>query len=184
MTPTAYTVIVGLVAVERLVELVIARRNMRHQLDRGGIEYGAGHYPAMVLAHTALLVGCVVETWLLDRTDRPFIPLLGFPMIAVLICSQALRYWVVATLGRRWTTRVIVVPGDSRVETGPYRFLSHPNYLAVVAEGVALPLIYSNWITAIVFSLANAVLLATRIRIENTALRAISSKQQAASNDH
>ena len=96
-------------------------------------------------------------------------------MIGVLILSQGVRYWVVMTLGRRWTTRVLVVPGDTRIETGPYRFLNHPNYVAVVAEGMALPLIYSNWITAAIFSAANAVLLATRVRIENKALRRLSS---------
>ncbi|MFV1979994.1 MAG: hypothetical protein ACC655_02480, partial [Rhodothermia bacterium] len=91
VTPVAYSVIVGLVALERLFELVIARRNMRHQLDRGGIEYGAGHYPLMVLLHSALLLGSLAETWLMDRL---FIPSLGFSMIGVLILSQALRYWV------------------------------------------------------------------------------------------
>ncbi len=168
MTPAVYSVIVGIVVLERLFELVLARRNVHHQLDRGGIEYGAGHYPVMVLLHSALLLGCLTETWFLDR---PFIPGLAFPMIGVLILSQALRYWVVVTLGRRWTIRVIVVPGDVRVRTGPYRFLPHPNYLAVVAEGIALPLIHSNWITAIVFSVANALLLTTRIKIEDVALR-------------
>ena len=172
VTPIGYTVIVALVVVERLVELILARRNTRYQLDRGGIEHGAGHYPVMVLLHSALLVGCLAETWFLDR---PFIPALGFPMIGMLILSQVVRYWVVMTLGQRWTTRVIVVPGDTRIETGPYRFLNHPNYVAVVAEGMALPLIYSNWITAAIFSAANAVLLATRVRIENKALRRLSS---------
>ena len=167
VTPVVYTIIVGLVAAERLFELVIATRNLRHQKDRGGIEYGAGHYPVMVVLHTAFLIGCLAETWLMDRA---FSPSLGFSMIAVLVLSQGLRYWVVATLGHRWTTRVIVVPGDTRIATGPYRFLSHPNYLAVVAEGIALPLIYSNWITAAAFSIANALLLTVRIRIENRAL--------------
>lgn len=167
VTPTGYTVIVGIVVFERLVELVLTRRNMRHQLERGGVEYGAGHYPVMVLLHTALLTGCLAETWFLDR---PFIPGLGFPMIGMLILSQAVRYWVVITLGRRWTTRVIVVRGDKRIETGPYRFLNHPNYVAVVVEGIALPLIHSNWITAVVFTAANALLLTTRVTIENKAI--------------
>jgi len=168
VTPAVYSVIVGLVALERLFELVISRRNVRHQLARGGIEYGAGHYPVIVLLQSALLLGCLTETWFMARH---FVPSLGYSMIGVLIFSQALRYWVVVTLGRQWTTRVIVVPGDVRVMTGPYRFLSHPNYLAVVAEGIALPLIHSNWITASVFSVANALVLATRIRVENSALR-------------
>jgi methyltransferase len=131
------------------------------------MEYGAGHYPIMVALHTALLIGCVTESWLLDR---PFVPALGYPMIALALLAQFTRYWVIRTLGGRWTTRVIVVPGTVRVKTGPYRFLRHPNYLAVVVEGIALPLVHSNWITAVVFTVANAALLSVRIRCEDRAL--------------
>lgn len=170
MTQLAYTLLVALVAAERLVELSIASRNRSIQLARGGIEYGAEHYPIMVALHTALLIGCVAETWLLDR---PFLPWLGIPMLGTLILAQSLRYWVVATLGRRWTTRVVIVPGDERIDAGPFRFLSHPNYAAVVVEGLALPLVHSNWLTATVFTVANALLLRRRIRIEDEALRAM-----------
>jgi methyltransferase len=170
VTPTFYTVIIGLVIVERLIELTISRRNERIQLERGGIEYGASHYLPMVAIHTAFLAGCISETWVMERV---FIPGLGFPMIVVLIMAQAMRYWVVMTLGRCWTVRVIVVPGDKRIETGPYQFLRHPNYVAVFAEGIALPLIHSNWITAIVFGAANIVWLTVRIRAENRALKLI-----------
>jgi methyltransferase len=168
VTQSIYTVLVGLVAVERLFELAIARRNMQHQLERGGVEYGGGHYPFMVVLHTGLLLGCVAETWM---APRPFVPLIGIPMFVVVVLSQMLRYWVVSTLGRQWTTRVVVVPGDRRVRSGPFKWFGHPNYVAVVAEGIALPMVHTNWITATVFSIANAFLLARRIRIENEALR-------------
>ena len=121
----------------------------------------------MVTIHTALLVGCVVEVWALHR---PFIPWLGWPMLAVAALSQVLRWWCVTTLGRRWNTRVIVVPNAALVRQGPYRWLHHPNYVAVVAEGLALPLVHTAWLTAAVFSLANALLLTVRIRTENSAL--------------
>jgi len=168
VTPLTYTMVVGAVALERLFELWLARRNTVHQMAAGGTEYGSRHYPAMVMLHTGFLAGCVAEVWLAGHI---FIPTLGYTMFAILITAQAIRYWVVTTLGRQWTTRVIVVPGAQRIRTGPYRFLSHPNYVAVVGEGIALPLIYGNWITAAVFFVANGILLTIRIRCENRALR-------------
>jgi methyltransferase len=110
----------------------------------------------------------VAEVWLLDR---PFLWWLGWPMLALVLASQALRWWCIATLGRQWNTRVIVVPGLPLVRSGPYRWFSHPNYVAVVVEGVALPLVHTAWVTALVFTLANAVLLTVRIRVEESALQ-------------
>lgn len=162
-----FTVLVGAVALERLAELVVAQRNARWAFARGGRETGAGHYPVMVLLHTGLLVGCLAEVWL---ADRPFVPALGWPMLALALGSQALRWWCIATLGPRWNTRVIVVPGLPLVARGPYRWLRHPNYVAVVVEGFALPLVHSAWLTAAVFTAANAALLTVRIRTENRAL--------------
>ena len=128
------------------------------------------HYPAMVALHTGLLAGCLIEVIALHR---PFIPALGWPMLAIVLAAQGLRWWCIATLGRQWNTRVIVIPGASRVADGPYRFMSHPNYVAVVAEGIALPLVHTAWITAIVFSVLNAALLRTRIKVENAALASL-----------
>ncbi len=162
-----FTVLVGAVALERLAELVVAQRNARWAFARGGRETGAGHYPVMVLLHTGLLVGCLAEVWL---ADRPFVPALGWPMLALALGSQVLRWWCIATLGPRWNTRVIVVPGLPLVARGPYRWLRHPNYVAVVVEGFALPLVHSAWLTAAVFTAANAALLTVRIRTENRAL--------------
>ena len=101
---------------------------------------------------------------------RPFLPWLGWPMLAVLLAAQGLRWWCITTLGPQWNTRGVVVPGVPRVTKGPYRVLSHPNYVAVVAEGVALPLVHTAWLTALAFTVLNAALLARRIDVENAAL--------------
>jgi methyltransferase len=162
-----FTVVVLLVGLERLVELVVSKRNAAWSLDRGGVETGRGHYPAMVLLHTGLLVGMLVEAWL----RRPEVPeAWAWSMLVLVVGSQALRWWCIATLGRHWNTRVIVVPGAPLVRSGPYRLLPHPNYVAVVVEGLALPLVHLAWVTAVVFTLANAVLLGVRLRVENAAL--------------
>ena len=163
----AFTVLVGLVGLERLAELVVSKRNAAWSLERGGRETGQGHFPAMVLLHTGLLVGALVEAWV----RQPDVPsALAWSMLAVVVLTQGLRWWCIATLGRRWNTRVIVVPGLPPVTGGPYRFLSHPNYVAVVLEGIALPLVHAAWVTSLVFTVLNAALLTVRIRTENAAL--------------
>ncbi|WP_340375453.1 isoprenylcysteine carboxylmethyltransferase family protein [Streptomyces sp. SS7] len=162
-----YALVLLAVAAERLAELLVARRNAALTLARAGVEHGRGHYPVMVALHTGLLVCCLLEPAL---AGRPFLPALGWPMLALAVLAQGLRWWCVTTLGPFWNTRVIVVPGARLVAAGPYRFLRHPNYLAVVVEIAALPLVHSAWLTAAVFSLANAALLTVRVRCENTAL--------------
>lgn len=162
-----YALLIAAVAAERIAELVVSQRNLAWSRARGGVEFGARHYPAMVVLHTGLLVGCVVEVYALHR---PFVGWLGWPMLAVVIAAQGLRWWCIATLGRQWNTRVVVVPGARRVTGGPYRFIPHPNYVAVVAEGIALPLVHGAWLTAAVFTVLNAALLSTRISTENAAL--------------
>ena len=163
----AFTVLVGLVGVERLAELVVSRRNAAWSMARGGRESGRGHYPVMVALHTGFLAAMLVEAW----TRRPDVPAgLAWTMLALAVVSQALRWWCIATLGHRWNTRVIVVPDLPPVTGGPYRLLRHPNYVAVVVEGIALPLVHAAWITALVFTVANAVLLTVRIRTEDAAL--------------
>jgi methyltransferase len=119
-----YTLLVAAVAVMRLVELSVARRHLRWARERGGVETGAGHYPVMVALHSGLLVGCLAEVWL---AGRPFIPALGWPMLALLVGAHALRWWCIGTLGAQWNTRVIRVPGMPLVTGGPYRWLQHPN---------------------------------------------------------
>ncbi|MDG5805732.1 isoprenylcysteine carboxylmethyltransferase family protein [Streptomyces ossamyceticus] len=162
-----FTVLVLAVGLERVAELVVSRRNAALSFARGGVEAGRGHYPFMVVLHTGLLVGAIVEVWL-RRPDT--VAVLTWIMLALVAASQALRWWCINTLGRQWNTRVIVVPGTARVADGPYRWIPHPNYVAVVAEGVALPLVHSAWVTAIAFTTLNGFLLATRIRTEDAAL--------------
>jgi methyltransferase len=163
----AYGLLLGVVCIERCAELALSKRHAEALLARGGLERGKGHYPPMVALHTALLLGCALEPWLLRRS---FAPALGIPMLALALGAQALRWWSIATLGVHWNTRVIVMPGAQRSRRGPYRLFPHPNYVAVVVEGIALPLIHSAWITASVFTLANALLLSVRIRTEDAAL--------------
>ena len=170
---TAFTVLVALVALERLAELVVSNRNAAWSFARGGRETGQGHYRFMVVLHSGFLVAMLVEAWV-RRPEVP--PTLAWTMLALVVASQALRWWCIATLGRRWNTRVIIVPGLPPVAKGPYRFLSHPNYVAVVVEGIALPLVHGAWVTALVFTVANAALLAVRIRVENAALRTLPGK--------
>jgi methyltransferase len=162
-----YLLLLALVAAERVAELATARRNAAWSSARGGREYGRGHYPAMVALHTALLLGCAVEPW---AAGRPFVPVLGWTALAVAVAAQGLRWWCVGTLGPHWNTRVIVVPGLPLVAAGPYRLLRHPNYVAVVAEGVALPLVHTAWVTAAGFTVLNLALLGVRIRCEEAAL--------------
>jgi methyltransferase len=164
---TGFAILILLVGGERIAEVLVSKRHVAISVARGGKEFGSAHYPAMVTLHTALLVGALVEVWLLHR---PFVPWLGWPMLAVVVAAQALRWWCIATLGSRWTTRVMVVPGDTLVRTGPYRRLRHPNYVAVVAEGLALPLVHTAWLTAAAFTVLNAWLLTVRLRAENAAL--------------
>ena len=155
-------IIVGLVALERLAELVYARRNTAALLRAGAQEIGRGHYPLIVLLHA----GWLAAVYLAAAPDAP--PVWGW--IALFLLLQSARYWVIATLGGYWTTRIIAVPNAPLVKRGPYRFLRHPNYVVVVAEIAILPLAFREIAVALVFSLLNAALLAWRIRIENAAL--------------
>jgi methyltransferase len=163
-----YVALVAATALERVAELVVSARNARWAFERGGVEHGRAHFPVMVALHTGLLVACVAEAWL---ADRPFLPWLGWPMLVLVVASQALRWWCVRTLGPRWNTRVVVVPGMPLVVRGPYARWRHPNYVAVVLEGIALPLVHTCWVTAIAFTVLNAVLLlGARIPVEERAL--------------
>lgn len=164
-----YYILILAVGVERLIELVVSKRNAKWAFANGGKEFGRNHYPVMVVLHAGLLIGCVVEVWALDR---PFLPWLGWPMLVIAVACQALRWWCITTLGKRWNTLVIVLPDQPLVNRGPYKYkwLHHPNYLVVVVEGIALPLVHTAWITAICFTVANALLLTLRIRVENEAL--------------
>ena len=167
VTRGLYLGLILLVVFQRSTELRLAKRNERLARAAGAVEAGAGHYPWMVAIHTLFLISCVAEVWLLER---PFAPAAAGAMLLLLGAATALRYWAIASLGERWTTRILVRPGVPLVTGGPYRWLAHPNYLAVVIEIAALPLVHGAWLTAVVFSVANAALLTVRIRTENAAL--------------
>jgi len=167
MVTVAYLALLAAVGIERLFELWLSRRNARRALARGGIECDAGHYRLMKALHLTFLVSCAAEVVLLRRAFHPW---LAAAMLAAAALAQALRYWSIWSLGDRWNVRVIVVPGDPVITRGPYRLVRHPNYAAVAIEGVALPMIHTAWLTALCFTLANAVLLAVRIGCEERAL--------------
>lgn len=154
--------IVGLVALERLGELVLSHYHTKALLREGGVERGRRHYPLIVALHTAWLIA----VYLAATPDAP--PLWGW--IALYLVLQIARYWVIASLGRYWTTRIITVPKAPLMERGPYRFLRHPNYAVIVGEIAVLPLAFGEASVAVVFSVLNAALLAWRIRAENRAL--------------
>jgi len=166
----AFTLLIVLVAVERLVELRVSKRNLAWSFAQGGVEFGRSHYPFMVALHVFLLAGSLVEVWV---WQKPLVAALSWTMLAVVVAAQGLRWWCITTLGKRWNTLVVIVPGLPRVTSGPYRFLSHPNYVAVVIEGIALPLVGFAWVTALVFTVLNLPLLYVRLRIENQALQTL-----------
>ncbi len=162
MTVLGWTLI-AYVVIERLVELVIDRRNRRMLLAKGAHEVGADHYPAMVAMHVSWLASVVA--WAI------FGNVVFVPLLAVLYgVVQPLRFWVMASLGPYWTTRIITLPDAPLVKRGPYRFLKHPNYVVVVLEVALLPLALGAWSLAVLFSLLNAAMLWRRISVENTAL--------------
>lgn len=165
----AYLAFLGLIAAERVYELVLSTRNARRALAAGGREVGQAHYRVMTLFHTAFLLACAGEVLLLHR---PFPGVLGWACLAGALAAQLLRYWAITTLGERWNTRIIFIPGATPVTAGPYRFVRHPNYVAVILEMVFVPLVHGGYLTALVFSLGNAALLFVRIRAEEAALGA------------
>jgi len=163
------SVILVLVTVQRLGELVLSRHNTSKLLARGAIEVGAGHYPLIVSVHAAWLIAL----WIWGRGES-----VNLVALALFILLQGLRVWIIATLGARWTTRIIVLPGEPLVTSGPYRYLSHPNYAVVAAEIATLPLALQLPMLALIFTGLNAAVLAIRLRAET---RALSGSASAAS---
>jgi methyltransferase len=158
---TLNVIILALVTLERLFELPLARRNTQRLLAKGAREHAPGHYPLIVALHAAWLA----TLWLL-ALHRP----IDLFWLGMFVLIEVARIWVLASLGERWTTRIIVLPEAPLVRSGPYRFTNHPNYVVVVAEILVLPLAFGLWQVALVFSVLNAIVLAVRIRAENQAL--------------
>ena len=157
-------VILALVTAQRLGELVLARRNTARLMARGGVEHGAGHYPLIVILHAAWLAGLWLLAW-----SRP----VNFGWLCIYLLLEAARAWTLCSLGARWTTRIITVPGETLVRRGPYRFVPHPNYLVVIGEIAVLPLVFGLPLYAAAFSALNAAVLAVRIRAESHALHTV-----------
>ena len=163
--------IVGFLVFQRLVELSIARRNHRTLVAKGAIEFGRRHYPVLVAVHAGWLLA------LLGTID-PQTPV-SIPLLAVFVMLECGRVWVVVTLGSRWTTRVMVVPGAKRIRSGPYRYVDHPNYLIVCGEIAVVPLMFGAWTLAVIASALNLLALRTRIQVENKALAEVYGEVQA-----
>jgi methyltransferase len=157
---------VGFIALQRLLELGLARRNERWVRSRGAVERGSGHYPVIVAVHVSWLAAVLVEGWWRGPELSALWPL----WLGLFLAAQALRYWSIASLGRMWNTRILVIPGARPVRKGPYRYFPHPNYVAVVIELFTVPAIFGAWVTAVLFSVLNALVLVVRIRTEERAL--------------
>ena len=162
-----YLLILALLVVERVLELDRARRNARRAFQHGAVEVGQAHYRVMVAFHTLFIMSCAVEAAFFPRA---FASAVGWLALSAEVAAQALRYWAVSTLGDRWNTRIIVSPDRALATDGPYRFMRHPNYLAVVIEIAAVPMIGGAIFTAIAFSIGNALILAVRIPAEERAM--------------
>ena len=154
-------IILAVVTLQRIGELLLARRNTQRLMARGAIEVGAGHYPLIVALHTAWLAAL----WLFGRDQA--VNLAG---LTIFVMLQALRLWILASLGSRWTTRILVLPGEPLIASGPYRYFSHPNYAVVAGEIAVLPLALHLPLVALIFTILNAAVLAIRIRVETQAL--------------
>ena len=179
MALSAYFGILLLVGAERIAELLLSRRNARIALARGGVESGLSDFRWMTVLHALFLPACAVEAyvgaahrgpdWIVSPTHLSWFSML-FLLLA--LAAQALRWWAIGSLGWRWNVRVIVTPGEPPVRRGPYRFVRHPNYIAVILEMLAIPLVHGAFVTALVFSMLNALVLRVRIRDEERALGA------------
>lgn len=159
---TTHTLIVIYIVCARLGELLISRRNVRRLLQQGAHEVGRGHYPVLVVLHVTWIAALIF--WV--PADAPANPI----WLALFALVQLLRYWVIASLGARWTTRIIVLPGAELVRRGPYRWMRHPNYMVVGAEIALVPMIFGAWDVALAFTLANTAVLFHRIRVEEQVL--------------
>ena len=158
--------LVPFVIIQRIVELRVSRRNTVWLRSRGAIEVGAEHYPTIVAVHVLWFVSMIVECIVLTRVVSEF----WIPLLVLFLLAQVLRYWTIATLGRRWSTRVLVLPKAKRITTGPFAFVRHPNYIAVMIELATLPLMLGAFITAVAISIVNAIVLRRRIMVEEQAL--------------
>ncbi|OCA90868.1 hypothetical protein A8F94_03070 [Bacillus sp. FJAT-27225] len=172
---TLFLVVIGIVIAQRLLELTVARRNEKWMKEKGAIEFGQGHYPWMVMMHSAFFLSLIAEVLVFKRELSPLWPL----FLVVFLLAQAGRIWALTSLGRYWNTKIIVLPGADVVQKGPYRFIRHPNYVIVALELLTLPLIFQAYYTAFVFSALNFMMMLVRIPAEEEALRKLTEYEQA-----
>ena len=161
-----FTIVISVVILQRLVELFIAKRNEKWMRRQGAFEVGAAHYPAMVAMHIAFFITLILEVGVLAQSLSP----LWIPLFALFFLAQIMRFWCLASLGKYWNTKIIILPGADVIRKGPYRFIRHPNYAIVSIELFILPLIFSAYFTAIIYSLLNIWMLSVRIPAEEKAL--------------
>lgn len=157
---------IGFVVLQRVTELIIAKRNEKESKSLGGYEIDRNGYIPIVIMHTLFFISFFAEYYLLHKVINAF----SVYLLIIFILTQILRYWAIITLGKKWNTRIIIIPGAKLVKSGPYRIFKHPNYVAVITEIAIIPLIFSCYYTSIIFTIFNAVILTRRIKIENTAL--------------
>jgi len=161
-----FWILIIIIALQRISELLIARSNERKALSEGAVEYDPQGYKGIVAMHTIFFLSFIAEYYIFRRSLNTLWPLL----LLILLTAEVLRYWAILSLGRYWNTKVLVIPGTSLVSKGPYKYIRHPNYLAVVIEIAVIPLIFSCYITSALFTLFNLIVLRRRIRIEESAL--------------
>lgn len=162
-----FTILVALVITQRLIELIIAKRNEYTILRKGGFEVGAAHYPLMVMIHSAFFVSLIGEVLLLDRN----LSFLWIFFLTTFLIMQIGRFWCLYSLGPFWNTKIMILPNANVVKKGPYRYFKHPNYVIVTIELIFLPLLFNAYLTAILFTLLNALILSIRIPLEEKALK-------------
>lgn len=166
-----FFIILSLVIVQRLLELVVARKNEKRMLAKGAYEVGANHYPSMIALHTGFFISLIIEVTFFDRGLSPYFTWLFILFLAV----QGLRIWCLASLGPFWNTKIIILPGADVVAKGPYLYIRHPNYLVVCIEIALLPLMFGAYFTAIAFTILNFIMLSVRIPTEEKALRELTN---------
>lgn len=162
-----FIVVVLIVVAQRLIELVVARRNEKWMIQQGGYEVGRSHYPMMIMLHSSFFIFLILEVLLMNRDLSRFFVFL----LVLFLLTQAGRLWCLLSLGKLWNTKIMIIPGINVVKKGPYRFLKHPNYVIVGIELIILPLLFNAYFTAIIFTLLNLWMLSVRIPIEEKALK-------------
>lgn len=163
---TLFIIVMAIVCLQRLVELIIAKRNEKWMREQGAYEVGAGHYPLIVSLHIGFFISLAAEVILLERSISEWWPV----WMSLFLLAQAGRIWSLASLGRFWNTKIIVLPGANVIKQGPYRWIRHPNYLIVAVEILVLPLLFQAYYTALIFSVLNMMILSIRIKVEEKAL--------------